>query len=360
MYIEDDKFDRLAFERFMREVEDIEYKVVNTLREARKVIEQQELDIIVTDYLLSDGLAFDVLELAREIPVVVTAGAGSEEVAVKLMRAGARDYLIKDVDHNYLKILPVVIENTLKHIQDQKALIKSQLELEQAIELQHKKDEFIGIASHELKTPLTSVKAYIQLMEHQLEGEQVDCAIFKRYINKTVVYVNKLESLINNLLDVSKLQAGKMQYNFEELSLDELIKEAVDGAKHLFNEHHFQVTELPGVKVKGDKIRLEQVLMNYLTNAVKYSPGKNEIFVRSWVNDGYAVVAVQDQGIGISKEAQSRVFDRFYRVSDISHRFSGLGVGLYISREIISRHNGKVWVESEEGKGSTFYFSIPV
>ena len=362
LYIEDNKFDRMAFERFMREVEGIEYIISSTLKQARSVIEQQQLDIIVTDYSLSDGTAFDSLELAKDIPVVVTTGTGSEEIAVKLMRAGARDYLIKDVDNNYLKILPLVIENTLRHVEDQKALFKSQVELEQAIELQNKKDEFIGIASHELKTPLTSVKAYIQLMSRQLENkdEPIDRDTYQQYISKTEGYVNKLEMLINNLLDVSKLHAGKMQYNFERFSLDEMIREAVDGIKHLFRDHSFNITQLPEATVTGDKIRLEQVLINYLTNAVKYSPGRSKVNIRSWMDDGRVTVAVQDFGIGLSKEAQAKVFDRFYRVSDTSHRFSGLGVGLYISKEIIARHKGQVWIESEKGNGSTFYFSIPV
>jgi signal transduction histidine kinase len=361
LYIEDNKFDRLAFERYMRQVPAIQYTVVNTIKEARDMIMGNELDIIITDYSLSDGTAFDILEMNLDIPVIVTTGTGSEEIAVRLMRTGARDYLIKDVESNYLKMLPVVIENTLKYLEDQRALLRSKVELEQAMELQRKKDEFIGIASHELKTPLTSAKAYIQLMNQQLTlEEEIDRERLHQWVNKTESYVTKLETLIGNLLDVSKLNAGKMQYHYTEFALSEMIDEAVDSAKHLFNNYKFTILPVPDVKVRGDKLRLEQVLTNFLTNAVKYSPGKDEVIIKSSAGDGMITIAVQDFGIGIAKEAQLKVFDRFFRVDDVSHRFSGLGVGLYISHEIVAGHNGKVWLESEEGKGSTFYFRIPI
>lgn len=225
-----------------------------------------------------------------------------------------------------------------------------------ARELDSKKDEFIGIASHELKTPLTSIKAYIQLLERHFESEPESMAA--KYTAKTNIYINRLNSLISDLLDVSKINAGKLEFNMSDFSFSELVHESIEGIQNTSSTHTILLEIAEDCVVHADRHRIEQVFSNLLTNAIKYSPNANKIDVMVTVNGSEAIVGVRDYGIGISKEQQEKVFERFYRV-DNAHRFSGLGLGLFISYEIIKRHDGRMWVESEPDKGSTFYFSLP-
>lgn len=224
-------------------------------------------------------------------------------------------------------------------------------------ELNKQKDEFISIASHELKTPLTSLKAYVQLIDKTLSPESKDAA--GNYTKKAIEFTQKLERLIGDLLDVSKIEAGKLQFTMEEFDFDKLVDDCIEMTRHSAPDHIIGREGFSSAKVYGDKQRLEQVLLNYLSNAVKYSPRNPLIKVRVSRVEDFVQVGVSDNGIGIPQDMQNRIFERFFRVNNQSHQFQGLGIGLYISAEIIRRHNGKVWVNSEEGKGSTFYFRLP-
>ena len=224
--------------------------------------------------------------------------------------------------------------------------------------LAKQKDDFIGIASHELKTPLTSVKGYIQLIQELVQENSFES------IGDLIKYsensINKLSGLIDDLLDVSKIQAGKIKYVFSEFSVDELLKESIKEARHLSPRHEIIVQGDLSAKIYGDKLRLEQVVNNFLSNAVKYSPQAKEIVLSVSTQAGNLRIAVTDYGIGISEKDLPNLFQRFFRVDQSYHQFQGLGLGLYISAEIVKRHNGQINVESAVGKGSTFSFTIPM
>jgi two-component system, OmpR family, sensor kinase len=229
-------------------------------------------------------------------------------------------------------------------------------ELNVTKELEMKKDEFIGIASHELKTPLTSIKAYIQLLDRSKLGIRE-----KTFVEKANSNIIKLNFLISDLLDVSKIQAGRLQFNIAPFSLKEMIEETVENVQHMFSSHQIvKPASTPDITVNGDKLRLEQALTNFLVNAVKYSPGADRVFVNAYISNGEVTIEVMDQGIGIGEKDQKHIFDRFYRVGSVTPVISGLGIGLYITYEIIIRHQGRVGLKSRPGKGSTFFFSIPV
>ncbi len=224
--------------------------------------------------------------------------------------------------------------------------------------IEQRKDDFIGLASHELKTPLTSIKGYLQLLERIIDKTGDDKA--KLYISRTTGNVDKLTNLISELLDVSKIQAGKMQIDSIEFGLHGLLKDTVESYQLMTASHTIILSQLDQVQVVGDMHRLEQVITNLLSNAIKYSPGAEKIEV-SLLNQGnFARVAIRDYGVGIALSEQAKIFEKFYRVEEHSWQFSGLGIGLYISSEIISRHGGRLWVESTENAGSTFYFTLPV
>ncbi|MFD0793041.1 PAS domain S-box protein [Mucilaginibacter litoreus] len=223
--------------------------------------------------------------------------------------------------------------------------------------LNNKKDEFIGLASHELKTPMTSLNGYLQIIDRNLdEGDRN-----KVFIKKAINQINKLSDLISDLLDVTKIEAGRLPLNFTNFNLSALVDDVTELMQHSTKTHRMVIcTEDNDIHVSADKQRIEQVIINLLSNAVKYSPDADHINVTVSKKEHNALVEVQDFGIGISYEQQERIFSRFYRVDDIAAHISGLGIGLYISHEIIERHKGSFYVKSTPGKGSTFSFEIPL
>ena len=220
---------------------------------------------------------------------------------------------------------------------------------------EHKKDEFLSIASHELKTPLTSIKAFNQLMRKSKDADRVI-----GFMDKSAEHIRRLEKLIGDLLDVTRLNAGKLDYNMQPFGFKQLLADSVESVQHMSPTHSIVLENAVDSELTGDQFRLEQVMMNFLTNAVKYSPQANKVIVNSKLEDDHITVSVQDFGIGIDKEHVDRLFDRYYRVDNTAMRFEGLGLGLYISSEILKRHKGKFWIDSQQGSGSTFHFSIPL
>lgn len=222
-------------------------------------------------------------------------------------------------------------------------------------ELIKSKDEFIGIASHELKTPLTSIKAYLQLLERITKDVSQH-----GYVEKTLDYVIKLERLVSDLLDVSKVRAGKFHMDFVPYSLQTVIDRAIESVQLTSRTHTISQEGQSDLMVICDHNRLEQVLVNLLTNAIKYSPQGNSVLVKTMIKGDEVIVSVHDKGIGIEKDELQNIFQRFYRAEGLAPKFSGLGIGLYISNEIIDRHDGRIWAESEIGKGSVFSFALPL
>ncbi len=219
-----------------------------------------------------------------------------------------------------------------------------------------KKDEFISVASHELKTPLTSLKGYLQIMKSQ-EHLPDDT---KLYIERSNVSVNKLQNLINELLDTSRIKAGKLEFDKNKINLTELVKNCCEGAHYMYPDYTIDTQTNGAIWVVGNEERLEQVLMNLVNNAVKYSAGNKTISVRAEKKDTTAHVTVVDQGFGISEADQQKIFERFYRTEKTKFVSSGLGMGLYIANEIMKEHNGNITVKSKPGEGSRFSFSLPL
>lgn len=226
-------------------------------------------------------------------------------------------------------------------------------------QLEKQKDEFIGIASHELKTPVTSIKAYGQVLEKMFRKRgDVRTA---EYIGKMDVQISRLSSLIADLLDVTKMQSGRIQFNTGYFDVNELVNEIVDDLQLTTSKHTLIKKLGTTTSFYGDRDRIGQVISNLITNAIKYSPRAADIYITTKNNDENFTLCVQDFGVGIPKDKQDKVFEQFYRVSgDEEITFPGLGLGLYISSEIIKRQGGKIWVESTVGKGSTFCFRLPL
>ncbi|MEO7561157.1 MAG: HAMP domain-containing sensor histidine kinase, partial [Ferruginibacter sp.] len=222
---------------------------------------------------------------------------------------------------------------------------------------EQQKDEFLSIASHEMKTPLTSAKAYLQLLELTLDNKDEKIAL---YAKKASLSVNRLNELISELLDVSKIQYGKLSYNIDFFNFDEMIDNTVQDIQYSSPKHTILKSGNTKELIRGDKDRLQQVVINLLTNAIKYSPEAANVYITLSQQNDEVMVAVKDSGIGIPQQHLKKIFERYYRVEEHAVEFQGLGIGLYISCEIIERHKGRLWVESELGKGSTFYFTLPI
>ena len=220
---------------------------------------------------------------------------------------------------------------------------------------EQKKDEFISIASHEMKTPLTTAKAYLQLLELSLDKENETANL---YAKKASSSVGRLNELISELIDVSKIQHGKLDYNIASFNFDEMIDNTVEDMQHASPKHTIIKTGKVQQQVTGDKDRLQQVIINLLSNAIKYSPDAENVFITIVKKNGEIKISVKDNGIGMSKQHLEKIFERYYRVEDNATQFQGLGIGLFISFEIIQRHGGKLWAESEPGQGSTFLFYV--
>ncbi|MEO6637437.1 MAG: ATP-binding protein [Ginsengibacter sp.] len=241
-------------------------------------------------------------------------------------------------------------------LEKEKKIIAENLRLQY---VSKQKDDFISMASHELKTPVTSIKAFAQLLEHDFARERNAQGV--KMLTRMNAQIIKLTSLIEDLLDVSKIEGGKLQYHLADFDLYQMIHACVREMQLTTKMHKIKVDVHGSQIIYGDRDRIGQVLTNLLSNAIKYSPDSKDIIVSTTITKKFVCVHVRDFGIGISKQKQSMVFERFFRVTGVKEdTYPGLGLGLYISSEIIKRHKGKASVESVLGKGSVFSFRLPL
>lgn len=220
------------------------------------------------------------------------------------------------------------------------------------------RDDFISMASHELKTPITSLKAYAQILERQFRKKGDEDA--SANLGKINAQLNKLTRLVTQLLDISRLESGRMELREELFTVDDLVKEIVEMMARTTDMHDIVIDGQTSRQVFADRDRIGQVLINLIANAIKYSPQKSRITVTSKAGNGFVTIAVIDSGIGIDKKHQDRIFDRFYQIDDpLGKTYPGLGIGLYIAKSIVSTYGGQLHVKSAPGEGSVFSFTLP-
>ena len=223
------------------------------------------------------------------------------------------------------------------------------------------KSDFLANASHELRTPLHSIKGFVKLL---LDGQVPDPETQKEFLGIVNEQTEHLGSLVDDLLDVSGIDAGHLELRRDRLLVGQVIHKTVQKLNNLAEEKgiEFRIdVPAPLPTIKGDEERLTQVFTNLLYNAIKFSPGGGEVTVSAGVNDHELLAQVTDHGIGVPDEAIPHLFERFYRVdSSMTRNTGGSGLGLYISRQIIEAHGGRIWVESKVGEGSTFGFTLPL
>ncbi len=257
-------------------------------------------------------------------------------------------------DEDLLSISIKKMKKNLREFTAQKDKVQ-----QETLELVKKRDEFFSIASHELKTPVTSLKAYTQLL--LMDEANLGDSRREEMLEKMDSQINKLTALINDLLDTSKLQNGQLVYTKKPFQFQEMVAEVVSELRLTATDYELVIENNPPAEVDADRFRIGQVLNNILTNAIRFGRDSKRIIVNVALKNDKLICSVRDFGSGINPEEQHKIFERFYRISGNNlHTYPGLGLGLYISREIIVRHGGKIWMTSEHGNGSTFYFELPV
>ncbi len=226
-------------------------------------------------------------------------------------------------------------------------------------QIERQKDDFIGIASHELRTPVTSIRLYGEILrKHHLKTKDKEAAYL---VEKMDSQVSRLNGLVASFVNVYNLQTGKLKFNKTRFLLQDLVTEVVGNSQYTIGTHAIQQKGKLRTTVLADRSRINQVLVNLISNAVKYSPNAKKVVVTLKRENAEVVVSVQDFGMGIPLAEQDKIFDRFFRVKGSKEKnISGLGLGLYISDQIIKQHRGRIWVKSVQRKGSIFYFSLPV
>ena len=351
--------DNPEMNRFIRDTLAPFYHVINAHAApgACEVLGRERPDLVILDMLpVPNG--YDLLAWIKknkrfaDMPVVLLSGRKSLDLATDMISKGADDYLVKP----FTKPELLMRVKTQLDLARNRCLVKDQqarLEKNQIAQ----KDEFISIAGHELKTPLTTLRAYTELLGEQ--AGDLDYQTLQKYLGKSTVFVKRLNKLVNDLLDVTRIRTDSLKYAFDFFDFRKLMEESVEVASCLTSKHTFFIEDELSVSVYGDRERLGQVLQNLMSNAIKYSPNGGSIALNCNLTKKQVIVSVQDEGVGVSKENRKIIFERYARGRN-GHQISGIGIGLFISAKIIERHNGKIWVESDGENGSTFYFSLPI
>jgi len=493
LLVEDDKIDQAAFERLVKQQElSYDYTIVDSFAQAKSILASNKFDVAVVDYLLGDGTAFDVLQLANDTPVIFATGVGDEEIAVKAMKAGAYDYIIKDAQRNYLKVLPQVVEKALAHKKatdalkqyhnNLEALVKErteQLEEEKELlavtlcsmsdgviavdvkkrillynkvaenltkwkyhevqgklvdevfhtidektkkpvespidkvlrsgqmengsdrdaliardgsecpisataapirkndgtmvgivmvlrdvsrerEIDRMKTDFISSVTHELRTPLTAIKAYTTTILRDPDMTEQTKHEFLTVVDEES---DLLKNLIEALLEVSRIESGTVKFSREPVDITAVIRQVLSGVQHLADKKNIQlkvdIADQLGT-LQGDEGKIQSMLMNLVNNAIKFTPHGGQVSICARRLGQELLIQVSDTGMGIPKEALPRIFDRFYRVPRPGTRIQGTGLGLAIVKEIVRLHAGRIEVESEVDKGTTFTVFLPL
>ncbi|MFQ5867779.1 MAG: response regulator [bacterium] len=344
---------------------------VNSAREAeeglRRIIEES-YDLVLCDYRLPSLSALDVLKKMREkgqdLPFIVVTSSGSEKIAVELMKEGAYDYVVKDL--SYEDTLPIVIQRAIDRYNAKKEKERLEKELresnEKLKEMYTIKSEFTSMVSHELRTPLTAIKEGITIV---LDGSAGGINADQReFLNIAKRNVDRLKRIIDDVLDFSKVESKKMVFKIQRCDINEIINEVVNTQKAVAGEKGLYLrtgldSNMP--RIEFDLDRISQVLNNLISNAIKFTEtGGITVLSTKDQEQNIIQVCVKDTGEGIKKDDLPKLFQKFQQLRRAGQRKTGgTGLGLAICKEIIEQHGGRIWGESEYGKGSEFKFILP-
>jgi signal transduction histidine kinase len=339
----------------------VKVSCVTRLADGLACLEEETPSVILLDLNLPDSRGAEtfrrIMEKAPNVPVVVLSGQDDETLAVKAVHQGVQDYLVKG------NISSKHLERSIRYAVERQAMIRA-LEISQKQKIEFK-NQFLSHVSHELRTPLTCIHQYVTLLLDGISGpispDQSD------HLKTVLKSVNQLHAMIRDLLEAAKAESGKMRIEPRCISLSEVVHQAIAMLRPSADEKHIGLEvgldqRLP--LLLADPDRVLEVLINLVDNAIKFTPNDGAVMVQANVVDadaGSIYVSVSDTGRGISPEARNLIFERLYQDPEsVDNNRSGLGLGLFICKEIVRLHDGRIWVSSEPGQGSTFTFTLPV
>ncbi len=406
LLVEDELVDRMAFSRFVDSRKlPYDYAMVESVQAARQRLASERFEIVLSDYSLGDGACLDLLNEYRDTPCIVVTGTGSEEIAVKAMKLGARDYLIKDPDGYYFTVLPSTVRNVLDRCAAEADLKRYREHLEEMVqertaeliaEIQERKrveaerealmkelaqknrelESILYAASHDLTSPLVSIVGFSRDLEvacqdliHHLESENAPAGlrgavspILNERIPMALHFIvdngRKMDVLIHGLLRLSSM--SKEILHRERLCMNRMLAGILDSlALQVENARAtVEITSLPDCY--GDAAQIDQVFWHLLDNALKYGdPSRRlSVCVTGRMESAEAIYCVEDSGMGIAPKHQDQIWKLFHRL-DPEGPVRGEGLGLTVAHRIVERHQGRIWVESEVGRGSRFYVVLP-
>lgn len=339
--------------------------IVNTVREPL-VILNKDLQVITANKAFYQ--TFEIVPEKLENRPFYELGEG--ELNIPKFRKLLQRVLKKGTSFDNFEIeyhVPKIGKRTLllnarkfyRQINSTQTILLAMEDVTKAKNYERQKNEFASIIMHELKTPVSTINGYLQLLQAHL-SKRGDRKLLG-YTDNMSEQVHRLTSLINGLLNSSRIRAVGFDYHEEIFDINELITETIKDVQNTSATHHITQEGKVAGYVRGDRNRIAQVLVNLLINAIKYSPNASQVIVKTNIKDNKVKISVEDFGIGISKINQKKVFKRFFRLNGSNKEiFYGMGLGLDISSQIVHHHKGKIWVESTEGRGSLFNFSLPI
>jgi signal transduction histidine kinase len=363
LLIEDNPYDAELLQETLSDVPTVHFEWVHAARLNDGIIRLREehFDVILLDLSLPDSQGKETLARAygeaHDTPIVVLTGHSDESMAVLTVHQGAQDYLVKGQadGHTLVRSIRYAIE---RH--------RLLTELDRGRQQQLKiKDQFLSHVSHELRSPLAVIHQFVTILLDRIAGDLTSDQ--SEYLGIVLRNVNQLRKMIEDLLEVTRAETGKISIHPQWTPLPELVRETVDTLRIAASGKGIDLSgqvpnDLPFAYADPNRIR--QILMNLVDNAVKFTPEKGKINVRAQVfpeDPHFLCLSVADTGCGIPAEETKKIFDSLYQVKDsIEINRKGLGLGLFICKELVSRHGGRIWVESEPGRGSTFHFTLPI
>lgn len=347
--------------RLVESQRDLDVRCADRLSTGLEYMTQEPPALVLLDLNLPDSRGAEtfrrVLSKAPGVPVVVLSGQDDEELAVKAVHQGVQDYLVKGAfDSRQL-------QRAMRYAIERQALLTS-LDISRQQQLQFK-NQFLSHVSHELRTPLTCIHQFVSLLLDGLAGTISDEQ--HEHLSTVLKSANQLRSMIGDLVEATRAESGKIRIEPQCLAISDVVHQSLAMFRASAREKQIGLetgvdTRIP--LVYADPERVLQVLINLIDNAIKFTPAEGSVMVRAYLvepDPEFVYISVADSGRGISNEARNLIFERLYQDPDsIDDRRKGLGLGLFIAKEIVRRHGGKIWVESDSGHGSVFTFTLPL
>lgn len=363
--IDDDPDDVVLVSDYLSDLKMLSAKITvcTNYQQGWKQIVSDEADVYLIDQHLGAEKGVSLISRARDRgiqkPMILLTGNDSPEVDYEAQQAGASDYVVKG------DLKPSLLERAIRYslvqwqaVEARERYLQERLARKQAQQLERRKTDFLRIASHELKTPITSALSNLYLLKEEIENKHYDEAI--AYSERMHRQLRQLTGMVEDLLDLSKIEMEKLQHYPEIVNLTQLVQEVVQDMQPTTTHHILSEQPAEDVFIKADPARLKQVVTNLLSNAVKYSPEADTVTVVLRDLAEEVEIKVIDQGMGIPTEELEQIFTKFFSSSyGQVQRNTGLGLGLFLASHIVSLHKGKIMVKSEVGRGSTFTVRLP-